>query len=305
MASTITPPDQPRDGLARRTLRRLKIGEFLVEKGLIDKPTLNALTQNQNRHTSSAPKRLVSLAVEQGLMSHKAAAKVLGQFFGLPGIILKDRTFDPSLLPQAPLEMMREKRFIPLDATDRFIYVAMGDPNNLDLVMWIEAATGKRLRVMVALDSDIDEIIRVKMGLGPGSAHSDDPFLDFESDPDIARKIRSHIADKSDAALPPPAPAYTPPSPPAHLPVRSAGGFHDVLGDPAPTAAPSPDFLDFGDTDPFSSDLAPPSPRGEASPQVNAGLIADLEYRVQLLELLVAQLIEMMSDEEVGVPPTL
>ncbi|OIO59740.1 MAG: hypothetical protein COX57_11460 [Alphaproteobacteria bacterium CG_4_10_14_0_2_um_filter_63_37] len=288
--------------------RRKKIGEFLVEQGILETQELEELADQQRRDTSAAPKRLVSLAVEQGIMDRPTAAKVLGQYFGLPGVVLKDRTFDPNLVPLLTLEMMYEGRYVPLDATDRFIFVAMSNPDDMETISWIELSTSKRVRAMVALDDDILQAVRAKMEekareeLGMGSAG-------FSFDSEVL--IRARIPGAT-----PPAPTQKGDKPPpAPSPIEASAPVESIQieeppkdkGAKAVRVAPLPPESEIEvEIDIEMTPVARPQPAAK-SPDVTVlqealtaanERIASLEYRMQLLELVVAQVMEHLSQEE-------
>jgi len=130
LLSIIKELDYLNDEQLRKTLRKhklsLRIGEFLVELGLINQQDLELALQLQKE---VAPKRkLGEVLVDHNLIEERQLIGVLSLQLGFPFIEPDLLKIDPDLFQQGSVAQYREHNFIPVRREDDKIVVAFADP---------------------------------------------------------------------------------------------------------------------------------------------------------------------------------
>src|SRR5213080_3115820 len=132
-----------------------KLGEILVEEGLISHEQLERALLEQSRTDQLLGRILIDLKMvrESDLMA--ALAKQIGFRF----VDLNDFQIDPSAAMLIPDQVARRYRALPIAYEDSRLLVAMADPANLFALDDIRTITGMELRPVVATAADIETAI--------------------------------------------------------------------------------------------------------------------------------------------------
>jgi type IV pilus assembly protein PilB len=143
----------PLPGSSRKTK---KLGEILVEEGLITAEQLERALLEQSRTDQLLGRILIDLKMvkESDLMA--ALAKQIGFRF----VDLTDFTIDGSAAMLIPEQVARRYRALPIGYEDARLLVAMADPANLFALDDIRTITGMDLQPVVATAADIEAAIR-------------------------------------------------------------------------------------------------------------------------------------------------
>ncbi|MDR1385346.1 MAG: Flp pilus assembly complex ATPase component TadA [Planctomycetaceae bacterium] len=139
----------------------MEIGEILVQKGLIDTPTLSDLQQ-----PNISGLRPDQLAVERGIISEEKVLLTLGDEFGIEYIDLSQVEINPEILKNFPTRFIHRERLFPIESHNGSMVVAVSDPLNLYPLDEIASTTGKRITPVLALKGEIDKLIKRYLGLG-------------------------------------------------------------------------------------------------------------------------------------------
>ncbi len=133
-----------------------KLGEILVEEGLITAEQLERALLEQSRTDQLLGRILIDLKMvkESDLMA--ALAKQIGFRF----VDLNDHQIDPSAAMLIPEQVARRYRALPIGYEDSRLLVAMADPANLFALDDIRTMTGMALQPVVATAADIESAIR-------------------------------------------------------------------------------------------------------------------------------------------------
>lgn len=142
-------------------LARKKLGDLLVESGVIDQMQLLSALGYQRQWGGRLGRVLVQMRFTDEQTITQAVAKQLG----LPCVRLAGRTLEPDVLAALPQEFCEKHQLLAFGRTKNergaeTIQVAMSDPTNLQVVDELSFRTGKRIEVAVAADSDIELAIR-------------------------------------------------------------------------------------------------------------------------------------------------
>lgn len=126
-------------------LRRKRLGELLVEEGLVDEQQLVEGLEAQEELGG----RLGSNLVRMGFLDEDKLAEFLGRQLGLPCITKLDR-ISPAAVRRVPKSIAERFEVVPVSIDERDIGVAMADPANLEAIDAVAFATGLRVRPAVA-----------------------------------------------------------------------------------------------------------------------------------------------------------
>src|SRR5580692_8608933 len=87
-------------------------------------------------------------------------ARKLAERYRCPFVDLREQRIDPDLFRSIPAELMFRYKFVPLEAHDTTLMVAMADPSQLQLTDELSLLLGKRLQIKVATTRQIDDLLK-------------------------------------------------------------------------------------------------------------------------------------------------
>src|SRR5580704_4431933 len=96
-------------------------------------------TLNNNPITGNVPNEV-----------ERDTARRLAERYRCPFVDLLEQRIDPDLFRSIPAELMFRYKFVPLEAHDTTLMVAMADPSQLQLTDELSLLLGKRLQIKVA-----------------------------------------------------------------------------------------------------------------------------------------------------------
>ncbi|MBC8373350.1 MAG: hypothetical protein H8E53_07140, partial [Planctomycetes bacterium] len=137
------------------TAKKIRIGEVLVEEGIVTEDTLTEVLAEQKR----TGKRLGEMLVDQGLVTVEEILCALGKRLGVRHCILRKGLADPSLLGIIGEEEARHLRAIPMFKVHDTMTVAMAEPQSLPSVDRLRQLTGCTIRAILATEANILEHI--------------------------------------------------------------------------------------------------------------------------------------------------
>ncbi len=153
----------------------VKLVNDLLREGLLKEDQaeeIRAALRKQNRD-------VVSLLVEQGILTEEELADYIAQHYGFPRVDPLAIEPDEKLLNLLPVEFLRKNKVYPFERKGRTLKVAMANPLNLSVIDDIEFITGSEVQPYVATPSSIQQAI--------------DQF--FESDLDIQELLDTLSAE--------------------------------------------------------------------------------------------------------------
>jgi type IV pilus assembly protein PilB len=132
---------------------RLRLGEALVDKGLITREQLeDALAQQAQR---GHKKLLGEVLVELKFVTEEQVMEVLAEGYGLPFVTHTARIADPKVVELLPRDFLEEHNVLPLFRVRGVLTVAVAEPANLFLVEEIERLTGDEVQIVAAAKGEI------------------------------------------------------------------------------------------------------------------------------------------------------
>jgi len=159
---------------------RKKIGECLVQAGLISEENLQAALADHKR----TGERLGAVLVRMNLASEKQITKALAYQLGFPFISLVDNPPDPSVMALIPKDVALKRVCVAVKLEKNLLTVAMSDPLLFSLVRDLEFQTGHRIKQVVTTRTEILEALATgypdralvrRASAGPSSSASSVP----------------------------------------------------------------------------------------------------------------------------------
>jgi len=139
--------------------KRKKLGEILVDAGLINETQLSAALHSQRTWGG----KLGSTLVRMGFASEAAILKCLSAQLRLPSADFRKISVSPKAIMAVPFKIAEKYDVLPVALKEEMgkktVILAMSDPTNLDAIGEIEFQTGVRVRPVVATESSIAKAI--------------------------------------------------------------------------------------------------------------------------------------------------
>lgn len=133
------------------TKQNRRLGEILVELGLITKPQLEAALDVQNK----TRRKLGAILVELGFINSGQLTEAIEKQLGVPRVEL-DKIYIPPEIPLIISERLaRRHNIIPIKRENDILTVAMEDPMNIFAIDDIRLATGLHVEPVGAASAEI------------------------------------------------------------------------------------------------------------------------------------------------------
>jgi type IV pilus assembly protein PilB len=142
--------------------QKKRIGEVLIDQGLITPEQLNAGLEEQKKSKLQLGKCLVKL----GFISEDKLVAVLSAQLDIQHVVLDNFTFNRTLVQLIPEDMAKRYKVIPLFEKDGVLTVAMADPTNLRTIDHIKFKTGKEIEPVIATEKSISAAIERNFSTG-------------------------------------------------------------------------------------------------------------------------------------------
>ena len=153
-AMRIRSPEQLRAALDRqKTLRHLRLGDALVQDGLI---TLEQHDEALALQRSECHKPLGRILVEAGFVDAETLQRVLVEKLGVPRVDLRAFAAAPDALAALPADVARKHRALPLHRSAVRIAIAVRDPMDWAALGELARATGLKVDPVLASGEEID-----------------------------------------------------------------------------------------------------------------------------------------------------
>jgi general secretion pathway protein E len=141
---------------------RKRIGEILLERGKLDAAGLErALRLQQETH-----EKLGALLVTLGLVAQRDVAEALAHQLGMPLVEAAGYPELPILEERVSARFLREARALPLAEDEQELALAMADPTDSYTVNAFEMVTGRKVRPLVAIPTELEAALERLYGAG-------------------------------------------------------------------------------------------------------------------------------------------
>lgn len=137
-------------GMTRRIITK-RIGEVLLERGIINRKALEEALAYQKQHGGLMGQVLIRL----GFVTEEGVALALTAQYGFPYLPLDSYEIDEGLTAIIPERVAREYCLIPIDRIGNALTLAMADPSNMRAIEEVELLTKCVVQAFVSTPSDI------------------------------------------------------------------------------------------------------------------------------------------------------
>ena len=142
---------------------RRRLGEILIERGKLDTAALDRALRLQQE---SGGERLGQLLVTLGLCAQRDVTEALAHQLGLPLVDAAGYPEFPILEEQVSPRFLRECRALPVREDEAELALAMADPTDTYTIGAFEMVTGRSVRPMVAVPTELDTALERLYGAG-------------------------------------------------------------------------------------------------------------------------------------------
>lgn len=204
---------------------RKKLGEALLEAGLIDDLQLRSALADQKRWGNRLGKTLVKL----GFVEEVPLMRQLSVLLGYPLAEIAGREIDPEVLALIPGNIAEKHRVLPLfideDGPSRYLYLGMEEPADLDTLDALQVRTGFEILPALIGFRALDDGLRRHYGrsVDRGEITASDGFEigGARVGPDCLRHGDELLEPSAEAPPPEPEPVpEAPAAPPAETTAR-------------------------------------------------------------------------------------
>lgn len=139
---------------------RKKIGELLIERGIITEEQLNIALQEQKRKGGYISQHFISL----GFATEFDIAICLANQYDFAYLPLKNYNIPDDVLETVPLKLIKIYSILPIDKIGKVLTVAMADPLNDGVIDMLKQITNCEIEVFISTYSELNQTINKYFG---------------------------------------------------------------------------------------------------------------------------------------------
>jgi type II secretion system protein E len=140
----------------------LRLGEILVEKGVITPKELELAVIQQQR----TKKLLGQILIETGLITEKKLLQILAEQQGVAFVELKNIKIDEKVLKAVPAKFVWHYKIMPVGIKENVLTIAISNPFEIWPIDDLESHLGLRVEKVLATSEDIMSAIKKYYGVG-------------------------------------------------------------------------------------------------------------------------------------------
>lgn len=122
-----------------------RIGELLLERGVITKPQLEEALRQQKENK----KLLGEILIDLGYATEEEVMICLTTQYGMPYLPLESYEVDQEIINSVPSEVVHRFNFIPIDRIGNLLTVVTSDVIDCDRYLELEKALGCKIQTFV------------------------------------------------------------------------------------------------------------------------------------------------------------
>jgi len=139
--------------------KKIRIGELLVQNGLITEKELQEAIEQQKKIGYSKP--LGQILVDEGLITEKILMEQISSQMGIEFIELYSIELNNKLIDKFPLSLLKSAMAIPFKEDEYEIHIATSDPLNYNAIEALEKyADGKFLKLYLSTKEQIEHTFK-------------------------------------------------------------------------------------------------------------------------------------------------
>jgi twitching motility protein PilT len=142
-----------------------RLGEFLVDRKVLSRDTLEVMLDREAKEGTPLPRLL---AVDR-LVSEKDLMAAVAHQVGMPFVDLEETSIDPTVDRLIPAELARASVAVAIEPRGNELLVAMADPSDAAAVGTIQEATGWKVLPAIAEREEVRRLLDAMYGKVAGS----------------------------------------------------------------------------------------------------------------------------------------
>ncbi len=139
--------------------RNVRIGDLLLEKGLISSAQLEQALAHQRE--SGQNKLLGEIVVELKFVTEEQVMEQLAMAYGMPFARVSPKVADPKVIEVLPRDFLEKNCVLPMFLVQGKLTVAVHEPTNVFLIDEIQRLTGNPVQIVAATAKDIRSTLQV------------------------------------------------------------------------------------------------------------------------------------------------
>lgn len=132
-----------------------KLGELLLEKGLINQDTLNKVLEIQK----STNKRLGQILLEHNFVSSQEISKALALQFNLAYVDLNQYEIQQDTLKIFPASILREHKIFPISIQGKDVVVALANPLDILILQDLKYLTDYNIKPVLSTEAEVERYL--------------------------------------------------------------------------------------------------------------------------------------------------
>ena len=141
-----------------------RLGEMLVENGLIDEDRLKQALIDQKK----AGLKLGQFLTRQGIVSEQQIIDMLSQQLKIAKYHPDHYPLDIDLIRYVPIEVAQKYQVAPLRKKGRLLTIAMVDPLDINALDYMEVLTNSEVEPVVCSERELNQLINSLYGTQSG-----------------------------------------------------------------------------------------------------------------------------------------
>jgi len=175
----------------------LSIGEVLLERHKITGEQLSAaLAARKHKHD-----RIERILIDMGHVKEIDVLEIIGEQLSMPVVDLATIEIDEALLKEIPSKVVHKCRLVPIDRRNGTIRVATASPYDVYAIDELAMLTGCKIESVLALEGDIQRIIKQHYGVGGKTVEEMISASDVEVVSDFEESEQDLIEEAQEATV--------------------------------------------------------------------------------------------------------
>ncbi|MDE3032806.1 MAG: Flp pilus assembly complex ATPase component TadA, partial [Acidobacteriota bacterium] len=139
---------------------RMRLGEMLLEQGILDQATLDRALGLQK----TTGRKLGTVLMQEGLLSEEVLLGFLRRQLNVDVVTSADLVIDDAAWKRVSEDLIRKYTVLPLKIQGKELTLAMADPFNIVAIDDLRFATGcSRIKVVLAAERTLESIIQERL----------------------------------------------------------------------------------------------------------------------------------------------
>ncbi len=168
-------------------MKKKRLGEMLIEKGLMTEDRLELALLGQKR----AKMKLGQYIIREGTVSETMMADIVSSQLKIERYHPDNYPLETNLSDILPIEIVNKYQAVPIQKKNSLLIIAMTDPSNIKGLDAIETFTGTEVDTVLCTEQELNFLITTIYGTksGIGSVLGDIEGMQYISNPDETENI--------------------------------------------------------------------------------------------------------------------